>query len=48
LRIDVEGTTAHGLERRTVVMRDGDATAEFSGEVADVRVDPDQLLLLKQ
>ena len=48
LKVDVEGTTANGPERRTVWMREGDAAAEFSGEVSGVRVDPDRLLLLKR
>jgi hypothetical protein len=48
LRVALEGTTAHGVERREVRMRSGDASVDFSGAVSKVLVDPDQLLLLKR
>jgi hypothetical protein len=48
LRISLEGVTAQGVERRQVWMQTGDAAVDFSRAVSSVRIDPDQLLLLKR
>lgn len=48
LRINLEGTTAQGVERRQVWMQTGDVPVNFSSAVSSVRIDPDQLLLLKR
>ena len=48
LPVVVEARTSQGTERRRVWVRNGGATLEYSGDVVEVRVDPEELLLLRR
>lgn len=47
LPVVVEAKTMQGTERQTVWVRGGEATVEFGGDVTEVRLDPDELLLAR-
>jgi hypothetical protein len=46
--VHASGETAAGVERRLVWIRGSEAVVEFSGVVTEVRIDPDELLLLRR
>jgi aminopeptidase N len=48
LPVTVEATTAQGTERHRVWIRGREAIMEFSGDVTEPRVDPDEVLLLRR
>jgi hypothetical protein len=48
LPVTVEGRTAAGAERHLVWTRGNGAAVQFTGVVTEVRVDPDELLLLRR
>ena len=48
LPVTVEGRTAQGIERQRVWIRESKADVQFTDIVSDVRVDPDELLLLRR
>jgi hypothetical protein len=48
LPVTIEGTTAAGPERHRVWIRGSGATVQFTGVVTEVRVDPEELLLLRR
>jgi Peptidase family M1 domain len=48
LLVTVEARTAEGTERHRVWIRGNGATVQFAGVVSEVRVDPDELLLLRR
>src|SRR5262249_35320495 len=48
LAVVVEAKTAQGTERRRVWVRNGEATLEYTQDVTEVRLDPDDLLLIRR
>jgi len=48
LPVVVEAKTAQGTERRRVWVRNGEATLEYTQDVTEVRLDPDDLLLIRR
>jgi hypothetical protein len=47
LPVTVEATTPQGAERHRVWVRSSETAVRFAGDASSVRVDPDQLLLLR-
>jgi hypothetical protein len=48
LPVTVEAKTAQGTERHRVWIRGREATVEFTGDVTEPRLDPDEVLLLRR
>jgi hypothetical protein len=48
LPVTIEATTAKGIQRRTIWIREEETAFSFDGEVSNPRVDPDGLLLLQR